>query len=107
MLCFRVLGAFLEHLAPQARSPVVIAACAGQEGQVAPGQMAVDPRVLAAKLLRALQAEDPRERCLGLRPLSAPQVYDSASAPQFRILGVDPQSLRARLQRRGALSHLC
>jgi hypothetical protein len=58
----RALG---QHVGPQSPGLGMIAALRGQGRQVAPGQVAIDPLVETAKLVRPVQAQDPPPALLG------------------------------------------
>ena len=91
----RALG---QHVLPQSLRLGMIASLDGQGGQVAPGHVAVDPLIEAAKLVGTLQLQDQPPASFGLGSLAPMPVHHRLAKPQFSILAIELQALGARAQ---------
>jgi hypothetical protein len=61
-----IAGAVCQNLVPELLGLRAVAALGGQHGQVAPGQVPVDPLVEAAQLFGTLEVQDPPPAVFGL-----------------------------------------
>ena len=82
----------------------MIPALGGQGRQVAPGDVAVDSLIEAAKLVGALQPENPPPTPLGLGGLAPVPMQYRLAMPQLGILGVELQTLAARGKGKGDIA---
>jgi hypothetical protein len=86
---FPVTGAFHEHRTPMAMSLLKVAKFPGQNRQVPPGEMPIDPLIDAGKLLRPRKREYRAPALLRLARLAALPMYDGLAEPQLSILGIE------------------
>ena len=98
---FAVARTLRENLMPEPTRLGVVAALLGQHGQVAPGQVAVDPLIDAAKLLGTLQGQDPPPARLRLGRLARLAVDHRLAEEQLGVVGVEREPLGAGGQGRG------
>jgi hypothetical protein len=89
---FAITGAFGEHLVPQSPDLGMIPALGRESVQVAPGQVAKDPLIDAAKLVGTMQAQDPASWLLGLGGFSSVSMHDHLGEPEL----VTRRSIRNR-----------
>ena len=97
--------AFRQHFTPKPLGLGMIAALRGKGRQIAPGQVAIDTLIHAAKLVGAFQAQYPPPRLLCLGWLAPMPVHDPLAKPQLGILRVKHEPLEARLDRRLRITH--
>ncbi len=90
-----IAGTRLKDQPPQPPRFIAVAALLGQGGEVAPGQMAVDALIDAAKLVRSLQGQDPPPAGFGLGRLASFAMQDGLAEVNLGVVGVEPQALGA------------
>jgi hypothetical protein len=91
--CLPISWAFRQHLPPEPLGLGMIAALRGKGRQIAPGQMAIDTLIHAAKLVGAFQAQNPPPHLLCLGWLAPMPVHDPRAKPQLGILWVKDEPL--------------
>ena len=96
--CLRIVGALSEHGLPESVHFGLIPALGGERGQVAPGEVAVDSLVDAAKLIGTLERQNQPPAFLGLGRFAPMPVHHPPAEPQLGIFRVELEPLRARGQ---------
>jgi hypothetical protein len=104
-----IVGAFCQERAPASLGLGKIAALGGEHGEVAPGEVSVDPLIDAAKLVGRLQARNPKPTALGLSRFAAMARNVSGLERQMtKDAGIrSPDSIRSFIDRHATSSPTC
>jgi hypothetical protein len=99
-----ISGACVEYHFPEPERFGRITALLGQDGEVAQSEVAVDALVDATELVGTLQGQDPPPACFGLGRLAGLAVEHRLAEVDLGVVGVNPQALGTRAQRRWQVS---